>query len=186
MHLTRYHMYKRIEKCIPSPIHGRILGISGIRNFYPLIDRRMAEITEVSYPEVDMQALPYDNGTFDFVISDQVIEHLEDPETAIGESWRVLRPRGIAIHTTCFMNYIHYGPKDLWRFSPEALRHLCEGFSEIVQCEGFGNRLLHMLCFISDRFRFMQVPDRRTSLLHLVATWNEDRYPMVTWIVARK
>jgi 2-polyprenyl-3-methyl-5-hydroxy-6-metoxy-1,4-benzoquinol methylase len=179
-------MYNRIQKCLPSPISGRILGISGIQNFYPLMDRQMAELTEVTYPEVDMQALPYDDGTFDFVISDQVIEHLEDPRVAVHESWRVLRSGGIAVHTTCFMNYIHPCPKDLWRFSPEALRYLCADFFEVIQCEGFGNRLLHILCFMSDRLRSMQIPDRRTSLRRFVATWNEDRYPIVTWVVARK
>ncbi len=30
-----------------------------------------------------MQDLPYDNDTFDFVISDQVLEYLEDPRKAI-------------------------------------------------------------------------------------------------------
>lgn len=186
MHLTRYHMYNRIRKCFSSPMQGRILGISSVENFYPLINRQFAEITEVWYPEIDMQSLPYDDATFDFVISDQVIEHLEDPKRAVGESWRVLKPGGIAIHTTCFMNFIHPCPKDLWRFSPDALRYLCADFSEIIQCEGFGNRIVHLLCFINNRFRFMHIPETRLSLRHLLATWSEERYPIVTWVVARK
>ncbi len=186
MHLTRYYMYNRIRECFSSPMEGRILGISGIENFYPLINRQIAETTEVSYPEIDMQNLPYDDETFDFVISDQVIEHLEDPKRAIHQSWRVLRSKGIAIHTTCFMNFLHPYPKDFWRFSPDALRYLCADFSEIIQCEGFGNRIVHLLAFISDRFRFMSVPETRLSLRHWLATRNEDRYPIVTWVVARK
>lgn len=68
---------------------GKILGISGIENFYPLIDMKSAEITEVWYPDVDMQNLPFNENTFDFVISDQVIEHLQNPKKAIDESYRV-------------------------------------------------------------------------------------------------
>lgn len=186
MHLTRYYMYRRIQSCLSTPIRGRVLGISGIKHIRSLIDERKCEILEGYYPEIDMQDLPYGDGEFDFVVSDQVIEHLEDPKKAIQESWRVLRSGGIAIHTTCFMNYLHFGPLDYWRFSPDALRYLCSGFSETIQCEGFGNRIVHLLCFVNDRFRFIQVPERKLSLRHWVATWNEERYPLVTWVIARK
>jgi SAM-dependent methyltransferase len=179
-------MYKRIAQCFGEPIKGKILGVSGISNFHSLIDAGNADIIETSYPDVDMQNLPFDDDTFDFVISDQVIEHLQSPQKAINESYRVLKKGGIAIHTTCFMNYIHAFPIDFWRFSPDALRYLCSDFSDILQCEGFGNRILHLLCFINDRFRSMNVPNTKLSILHLIATRNETRYPIVTWVVAKK
>jgi len=185
VHLTRYYMYKRIKECFKEPINGKILGISGIENFRPLISKD-AEVLDVHYPEVDMQSLPYKDNSFDFVISDQVIEHLENPKKAIEESYRVLKRGGIAIHTTCFMNYIHYCPKDYWRFSPDALRYLCKDFSEILQCEGWGNRIAILLCFISDKFRFMKIPETKWSIRRLIATYNEKRYPIVTWVVAKK
>ena len=180
-------MYKRIKECFKEPhtLNGKILGISGIENFRPLISKD-AEVLDVHYPEVDMQSLPYKDNSFDFVISDQVIEHLENPKKAIEESYRVLKRGGIAIHTTCFMNYIHYCPKDYWRFSPDALRYLCKDFSEILQCEGWGNRIAILLCFISDKFRFMKIPETKWSIRRLIATYNEKRYPIVTWVVAKK
>jgi len=184
-HLTRYYMYKRIKKCLGEPMNGKILGISGIEHFRPLISKT-AEVLDVQYPEVDMQDLPYEDNSFDFVISDQVIAHLEDPKKAIKESYRVLKKGGIAIHTTCFFNYIQPCPRDFWRFSPEALRYLCKDFSEILQCEGWGNRIAILLCFLSKRFRFMNIPETKWSIRHLIATFNEERYPIVTWVVARK
>jgi len=165
---------------------GEILGISGIKNFYHVIDMNVSRLIETEYPEVDMQDLPFKSSRFDFVISDQVIEHLENPERAIKESYRVLRKGGIALHTTCFINYIHAFPKDFWRFSPDALKYLCKNFSEILQSEGWGNRIALFLCFISDRFRFMTIPESRWSLRHLIATLNEKSYPIVTWVLARK
>ena len=48
-------------------IKGKVLGISGIWNFQSLIDKN-SEILDVSYLEVDMQNLPYDDNIFDFVI----------------------------------------------------------------------------------------------------------------------
>jgi len=183
-------MYRSInsflQDCNLLPITGKVLGISGIDNFYPLIDKTDIQLEESSYPEVDMQAMPYKHNTFDFVISDQVIEHLEEPTQAINESYRVLKPGGIAIHTTCFLNYLHFFPRDLWRFSPDALRYLCRHFSEVLSCEGWGNRLAILLCFIADKFRLMKIPDTKWSIRHLIATYNEYHYPIVTWIIARK
>ncbi len=82
--LTRYCMYKKIAKIFKEPMRGGILGVSGVKNFYSLIDMKDSKLIEVDYPEVDMQDLPYDNDSFDFVISDQVLEYLEDPRKAIG------------------------------------------------------------------------------------------------------
>ena len=164
---------------------GKILGISGIENFRSLISKT-AEILDVQYPKVDMQNLPYEDNSFDFVISDQVIEHLEDPKKAVKESYRVIKKGGVAIPTTCFINYIHLCPKDFWRFSPETLRYLCKDFSEILQCEGWGNRIAILLCFLSERFRLMNIPGTKWSIRHLIATYDEERYPIVTWVVAKK
>lgn len=179
-------MCRRIKECFNEPIRGKILGISGIKKFYHLIDLDNSRITETEYPDVDMQNLPFNEETFDFIISDQVIEHLENPQKAIQESYRVLKEGGTVIHTTCFMNYFHPYPKDFWRFSPDALRYLCRDFSEILQCEGWGNRIALLLCFTSDRFRFMSIPESKWSIRRLVATWNEKRYSIVTWVIAKK
>ena len=189
-HLTRNYMYESIYSCLKQndlfPIKGKILGISGIKNFYPFIDMRNIELIEQNYPEIDMQDISYEKNTFDCVISDQVLEHLEDPSQAINESYRVLKPGGIVIHTTCFLNYIHLYPKDFWRFSPESLKYLCRNFSQIFIAEGWGNRFAIILCFISDRFRLMKIPKTKYSIKRLVSTYNEHRYPIVTWIIARK
>lgn len=42
--------------------------------------------------------LPYDDGSFDLVASDQVFEHVMDYEAALAETRRVLRSGGIAVH----------------------------------------------------------------------------------------
>lgn len=177
-------MYRRIQEALPHKIHGKILSISELGDIGVVVDKAQSVVTETHYPEVDMQRLPYPDSTFDAVISDQVIEHVEDPMRAVNESHRVLKKGGIAIHTTCFINQFHPSPKDLWRFSPDALRFLCRNFSEIVQCEGWGNWAAVMVCFLGDRFRNIQIPE--TGLRHALATKNQDRYPISTWIIAKK
>ncbi len=189
-HLTRYNMYKQIKECLIRnklfPIKGDILGISGIANFYPYINKKKAIIEEVYYPSVDIQKLPYENNRFDYIITDQVLEHVEKPHRAIDESYRVLKKGGIAIHTTCFINYIHLSPEDFWRFSPHALSFLCRNFEEILDVGGWGNRIAILLCFLGNRFRNMRIPDKKRSIRHMIANHNEKEYPIVTWVIAKK
>ncbi len=186
MRLTRYTMYRRLGALFPKGISGKILSVSEVGDMSFLIDRAKSEITETSYPEIDMQKLPFADGAFDYVVSDQVIEHLEDPVRAVQESHRVLKNGGIAIHTTCFINYHHPSPKDYWRFSPDALQFLCKDFKEILQCEGWGNRFAILTCFLGDRFRAIEIPDHGWSLRHWLATFKEDRYSISTWVAAKK
>jgi SAM-dependent methyltransferase len=186
MHLTRYTMYQRIGAAIGHQLRGKILGISGIENFERWIDRPNSRVVDVWYPLVDMQKLPFQAEEFDVVISDQVISNVRNPFGAVQESFRVLKKGGLAIHTSCFWNPILNYPKDYFRFSPDGLRALCPENVEIVECGGWGNRLAMMLMLIRDPFfRFMQIPDR-PGLRRWLATYNDERYPMLTWIVARK
>jgi SAM-dependent methyltransferase len=51
-----------------------------------------------SYPDIDMQTLPYADGTFDLVVHSDTLEHVPDPVRALSECRRVLAPNGV----TCF------------------------------------------------------------------------------------
>lgn len=195
MRITRYQMYKRIFSSLPLPLGGKILDIDGSKyfrgskNFKP--ERQVfatnADITETHYPSVNMLQLPYPENTFDVVISDQVLEHIEgDPFLAIEESRRVLKPSGIAIHTSVCIQPIHWGPKDMWRFTPDGLRHLCRNFSEIQACESWGNRWAHALFFIYNRARDWKVPSHSWHPLHVLASKNDAKYPLTVWIIAKK
>lgn len=183
MRLTRYFMYNQLQKCFPNKIKGKILGISELDGLSFLIHPE-SDVIETHYPEADIQRLPYEDNIFDYVISDQVLEHVENPFLAISESHRVLKKGGIAIHTTCFINQYHLSPLDYWRFSPETLKYLCKDFSEIIEYGGWGNRLAIFICFLGDRFRTIEIPNK--GLRHWLGTFNEKRYPISTWVIARK
>ncbi len=45
----------------------------------------------------DIRALPYGNGVFDFVMTAHVLEHLVDPNAALMEMVRVLKPGGLLV-----------------------------------------------------------------------------------------
>ena len=179
-------MYRQIGDAIQHRLEGRILGISGIANFYPWIDRARAEIVEVAFPSVDMQHLPFGDGEFDVVISDQVLAHLPDPRRAMAEAFRVLKKGGIGIHTSRACGAPSRYPEEYWRFTRNGLAALCPVDLEVLHLGSWGNRFAMALMLIRDPFfRFMRVPER-PGIRRWLATYNENDYPIHTWIVARK
>jgi SAM-dependent methyltransferase len=46
---------------------------------------------------VDLQKLPFEDHSYDFVFASHVLEHIPDDEKAISEIRRILKPNGIAI-----------------------------------------------------------------------------------------
>lgn len=54
------------------------------------------------------EAIPYPGASFDVVIADNVLEHLERPEVVLKEVHRVLKPGGVFLAKT--PNRLHYMP----------------------------------------------------------------------------
>lgn len=186
-HLTRFYMYKRLDGICSSMNNPstKVLSISGSRRLAEVIGLTNASVFNASYPDYDILALPFEDESFDVVVSDQVLEHIKgDPQTAINETKRVLRKGGIAVHTTCFMNPVHEHPIDMWRFSPSSLEYLCEGWSKIIDCGGWGNRVAFACMNLG--FRMTPVPHTKWHPLHKIATANNRLFPIVTWIAAAR
>lgn len=156
---SRYAMYNNIEKFFKSNelIQGKCLlvgdtlkgskGNNALTNMLP----KGCEITAPDYPGVDMQDMLYGGNSFDYVMADQVLEHVRKPWIGVEEVRRVLKPGGIAVLTTCLMNEVHGIPEDYWRFTPDGLKVLCENFSKIAQCDGMGDLGLVIECLKGGR-----------------------------------
>ncbi len=61
---------------------------------------------------VDMLAIPFENGTFDLVIANHVLEHVLDDLKALAEIHRVLKPGGHAILQTPYSAKLHHTWQD--------------------------------------------------------------------------
>jgi ubiquinone/menaquinone biosynthesis C-methylase UbiE len=85
--------------------------------------------------------IPAEDGEFDCALCTAVLEHLEEPERALRECYRVLRSAGIAIYSVPFIWHLHEEPRDFYRFSKYGLQYLFEkvGFDiiEINPLSGF-------------------------------------------------
>ncbi|MGE5328531.1 MAG: class I SAM-dependent methyltransferase [Deltaproteobacteria bacterium] len=78
-----------------------IKDITGIDNFeYPL-SRAKELVTECNFIKADLnEQLELPDGSFDLIISNEVIEHLEHPEIFFEESRRILKTGGSLILKT--------------------------------------------------------------------------------------
>ena len=70
--------------------------------------------------------LPFNNNTFDTLLSTQMLEHVSDPKKAIQEMGRVLKPGGILILSAPMTWPLHEEPYDFFRYTVHGLRHLMQ------------------------------------------------------------
>ena len=90
----------------------------------------------VSFRYVDMRSIPDDLGTYDFVWSSCSLEHLgslESGETFIHDSLKLLKPGGVAVHTTEYnlqsnSATISQGPNVIYR--ERDIRRIAHALSE--------------------------------------------------------
>lgn len=80
------------------------------------------------------EALPYPEGSFDLILSNEVIEHVDDDRAALVEMARVLRPGGRAVifcpnrwypvetHGYYWRGEYHFGNTPLINYLPDPLR----------------------------------------------------------------
>jgi SAM-dependent methyltransferase len=183
-------MYTKIENCLKGlklkP--GKCLlvgdtfeggkGNPSLTNMLP----KGTKIFATDYPEVDIHNLPYNDDSYDYVFSDQVLEHVRKPWVAIQEVQRVLKPMGLTVLTTCLLNAVHGVPHDYWRFTPDGLKVLCEDFSKIHSCDGMGDLELVIRCLKGKRGQQVVAG----TPLEKKAMAYDGKNLLHTWIIAQK
>lgn len=83
--------------------------------------------------------LPFDNSTFDIVVSFQVLEHVRDVRGYLESAKRVLKPGGRLFLSTHGVWPYHPHPTDYWRWTRD-------GLEEIVGAAGFRIIRITPLC----------------------------------------
>ncbi len=80
----------------------------------PEIDKAEAAAAGVDYRIYPGEGLPFDDASFDLVISHDVFEHLRAPETTIAEVHRVLAPGGEVVCTIDLRDHFFCSTERLW------------------------------------------------------------------------
>lgn len=76
----------------------------------------------------DVMDLPFVDRSVDIVIAVSLLEHVPEPETALAEIKRVLKPGGYFYCSVPFMYPFHSAPRDYSRFTHSWFRHRLENF----------------------------------------------------------
>lgn len=82
--------------------------------------------SELTYGMTSEYAIEAPDGTYDIVVSGQVIEHVRKPWLWVPELARVCKPGGVVLTVNPVSWPYHEAPIDCWRIYPEGMRSLCE------------------------------------------------------------
>ena len=146
-----------LERVAPQA-HGRLLDVGcGDKPYEHLFRPHVTEYlgieheasfkaTSASHAErgpdllYDGRHLPFEDRSFDTVLSVQVLEHTPHPAALISEMARVLKDDGVLLLSAPFQFRLHEQPHDYYRFSPHGLRVLCLAAGlEVVEIHNQGS-----------------------------------------------
>lgn len=164
----------RLSEAAPRYLRGRMLDIGcGDKPYKDMLSPHLTEYvgldhagTQHSSAAIDMLGtacdIPAGDGSFDCALCTAVLEHLEEPEAAIRECRRVLKPGGAAVYTVPFIWHLHEEPRDFYRYTKHGLRYLFEksGFeiAELSALSGFWVTFGQLLVY--NMYRFNRGPLR--------------------------
>lgn len=74
--------------------------------------------------------LPIKDSSVDVVLAIGILEHLSEPQIAVGEMYRVLKEGGVLYVSVPFMGF-HHDAMDYYRFTEEGLLHILRKFNII-------------------------------------------------------
>jgi len=145
--------------------------------------------------------MPIDDEEFDCALSTAVLEHLEDPQRALNEAYRILKPGAHAIYTMPLFWHLHEEPRDFFRYTKHGLQHLftSAGF-EVVELKPLSGFILTFgteLAYYLRRFKRGRVSKRLvdlvTVLINLIAprldqlgSLRDEKFTWMYLVVARK
>ena len=120
--LANIHTRRIIRKKIAGKGLTAINLGSGYSNHSPYL----YNVDLLPYPPVDITCdignLPFADNSLDYILNVAVLEHVPDPDLAISEMYRVLKPGG---ELYCFIPFIqgfHASPFDFQRFTKEGMK----------------------------------------------------------------
>lgn len=132
----------------------------------------------------DAHCIPFPSDHFHGVIVQAVLEHVLEPERVVSEIHRVLQDRGAVYAETPFMQHVHEGAYDFYRYTESGHRYLFRHFelTKSGALAGAGTQLLWSIDFF---FRALFRSRTVGKLFKLAFFWLQylDRYIPETYSV---
>ena len=131
------HIHNReLKRYASSYLTGRLIDIGCGTKVYrnllaPYVDEHVGLDHEETFHDksnIDIfgsaYKIPVADESFDSALCTAVLEHLEEPEQALRECHRILKPGGVAIYSVPFIWHLHEEPRDFYRYSKYGLEYL--------------------------------------------------------------
>lgn len=130
---ARYELNRQIKK-YADRISGRTLDVgSGPTGRYKSLFKNISEYVKLDIegvPNVDAtgtaDAIPFTDNSFDSIVCTQVISDVYNVPKAFSEFYRVLKPGGLALITSGFMDPMNFDAGEYWRFTRNAFERLAK------------------------------------------------------------
>ncbi len=151
--LVKKYSLRPMKRILRQYARGSLIDIGcGERPFYDLLKGRISNYVGVDHQETphDINCadiissaynIPVDNESFDTILISQVIEHLEEPNEAFNEMYRIIRKGGKVILSWPFLYPMHEEPRDFYRYTPYTIEYIANktGFKviQIAPVSGF-------------------------------------------------
>ncbi len=124
-------------------------AVTGCDRSPEMIALARREHPECTFVVADVRELPFEDGAFDAIVAQGVLEHVIDPQRGAEEIHRVLAPGGLVFSTTPFVLGVHLPVADYTRFSRLGLIRLFRRFTplECDAIEGAAVSLAYSLAY---------------------------------------
>jgi len=160
-YFARKGLYQQVSELIQN-LNGRVLDIGcGQKPYQPLCNATEYIGLEIDTPEnrehkkadffYDGKVMPFENSSFDSLITNQVFEHVFNPNDFLRELNRVLKPGGLLLLTVPFVWDEHEQPYDYARYSSFGLKHILNEHSfEIIEHKKSNNGIEVIFQLLND------------------------------------
>jgi ubiquinone/menaquinone biosynthesis C-methylase UbiE len=127
---------------------------------------------------------PIQDNSIGLVLLLESLEHIEHPQKALDEVFRVLKPNGLLILTTVMALAIHRYPKDYWRFCPDGMELLMNRF-KILDFTLEGEPIFPLGIWLTGQKVIGYQEEEKFPEPNLVKAPRDDRYRILNKLLRR-
>jgi SAM-dependent methyltransferase len=110
-----------------------------------------------------LERMPFADDTFDYVISNAVLEHIRDPFTAAKEITRVLKPGGRMFILVPFLQPYHGYPNHYYNMTKSGLRNLFDGVDVVSHTVPFYFHPVWVMRWFMNSWSLGLTPETKTE-----------------------